>query len=47
MAASAKVPHLSVDERRARGKEARDRAPPASHTGWVPATDRPDPVALL
>jgi uncharacterized protein (DUF2252 family) len=47
MAASAKGPHLSVDARRAKGKEARDRAPPASHTGWVPATDRPDPVALL
>jgi uncharacterized protein (DUF2252 family) len=47
MAASAKVPHLSVDERRAKGKEARNRTPLASHTGWAPATDRPDPVALL
>ena len=47
MAASTKVPHLSVDERRARGLEARDRAPLSSHTGWVPATDRPDPVGLL
>jgi hypothetical protein len=47
MAASAKVPHLSVDERRAHGKEARNRTPPASHTGWAPATDRPDPVTLL
>jgi uncharacterized protein (DUF2252 family) len=47
MAASAKVPHLSVDERRAQGKEARNRTPPASHTGWVSAADRPDPVALL
>jgi uncharacterized protein (DUF2252 family) len=47
MAASMKVPHLSVDERRAQGKEARDRTPPASHAGWAPASDRPDPVALL
>jgi uncharacterized protein (DUF2252 family) len=47
MAASTKVPHLSVDERRARGKEARDRTPPASHVGWAAATDRPDPVGLL
>jgi uncharacterized protein (DUF2252 family) len=47
MAASAKVPHLSVEERRAQGKEARNRTPLASHTGWAPATDRPDPVGLL
>jgi uncharacterized protein (DUF2252 family) len=47
MAASVKVPHLSVGERRAKGKEARNRTPSASHTGWAPATDRPDPVALL
>src|SRR5215216_503556 len=42
-----RVAHPSVEERRARGKEARDRTPPASHAGWVPATDRPDPVGLL
>ena len=47
MAARTKVPHLSVDERRALGKEARNRTPPSSHTGWAPATDRPDPVGLL
>ena len=47
MAASAKVPHLSVDERRAKGKEARNRTPLASHTQWVSAADRPDPVGLL
>jgi uncharacterized protein (DUF2252 family) len=29
------------------GKEARNRIPPSSHAGWVPVTDRPDPVALL
>jgi uncharacterized protein (DUF2252 family) len=47
MAASTRVPHLSVDERRAKGKEARDRTPPSSHAGWTPASDRPDPVGLL
>jgi uncharacterized protein (DUF2252 family) len=47
MAASTKVPHLSVDERRAQGKEARDRTPPSSHAGWAAAADRPDPVGLL
>ena len=47
MAASTRVPHLSVDERRAQGKEARDRTPLSSHAGWAPATDRPDPVGLL
>src|SRR5512133_1576630 len=47
MAASRRVPHPSVDERRARGKEARDRTPPSSHAGWMPSGDRPDPVGLL
>jgi len=47
MAASTRVPHLSVDERRARGKEARHGTPASSHSGWVSATDRPDPVGLL
>ena len=41
------VAHPSVDERRAKGEEARDRTPVSSHTGWEPAADRPDPVALL
>ena len=47
MAARRRVPHPSVDERRARGKEARDRTPPSSHAGCVPVADRPDPVGLL
>jgi uncharacterized protein (DUF2252 family) len=47
MATRTRVPHLSVDERRARGKEARNRTPPSSHNRWAPATDRPDPVGLL
>ena len=42
-----KVAHPSLDERRARGKAARERAAPASHAGWEPAPDRPDPIALL
>jgi uncharacterized protein (DUF2252 family) len=42
-----RVAHPSVEERLAAGKEARDRTPPSSHTGWAPAADRPDPVALL
>ena len=41
------VRHLTVDERRALGKAARERVSPSDHAGWVPATDRPDPVALL
>ena len=42
-----KIAHPSIDERKARGLEARDRTPPSSHTKWRPAADRPDPVALL
>ena len=47
MAESRRVPHLSVDERRARGKEARGSVSPSSHSGWAPATDRRDAVSLL
>jgi uncharacterized protein (DUF2252 family) len=45
--ARTKVAHPTVDERRARGEEASRRTPPSSHSGWRPAVDRPDPVALL
>ena len=41
------VVHPSVDERIARGRAAREQVPPSAHTGWAPATGRPDPVALL
>src|SRR5215467_11613975 len=41
------VAHPSLDERKAAGRQARDRTPPSSHVGWRPAADRPDPVALL
>ena len=41
------VAHPSIDERKAKGLEARDRALLSSHAKWHPAADRPDPVALL
>ncbi len=47
MAEPTKIAHPSVEERAARGKAARKAVPPASHAGWKPADDRPDPVALL
>jgi uncharacterized protein (DUF2252 family) len=47
MAANTRVQHLNVDERQARGKESRNQTPLSTHTGWVAATDRPDPVGLL
>ena len=43
----AAVVHPSLDERTARGKAAREQLHPSVHTGWKPASDRPDPVALL
>ena len=39
--------HLSPAERVARGKAARNDTPRSSHGRWEPATNRPDPVALL
>jgi uncharacterized protein (DUF2252 family) len=39
--------HLTVDERTARGRDARKQAPRSSHGRWAPASDRPDPIALL
>src|SRR5690242_17766856 len=39
--------HPGVEERKVRGLEARELTPVSSHAGWRPATDRPDPVALL
>ena len=47
MAPRTRIPHPSIEERRARGKEARERTPLSSHSGWVAASDRPDPVGLL
>src|SRR5262245_1370481 len=42
-----RIAHPSIDERKASGEEARARTPLSSHSKWRPATDRPDPVALL
>ena len=44
---TAVVAHQGVDDRRARGKQARIRTSPSAHAGWAPATARPDPVGLL
>ena len=41
------IAHPSLDERAEHGRQAREHTPLDSHTGWRPATDRPDPVALL
>src|SRR6478735_2529439 len=41
------VPHLTVDERVARGRAARREVPRSSHAGFTPGEHRPDPVALL
>jgi uncharacterized protein (DUF2252 family) len=42
-----KIVHPTVTDRQASGRTARAGTPPSSHTGWRPAADRPDPVALL
>src|SRR3954469_4186808 len=39
--------HLTVDDRVARGRAARQTAPRSVHGHWQPTTDRPDPVSLL
>jgi uncharacterized protein (DUF2252 family) len=41
------IGHPSADDRKARGLDARDHAPLSGHSGWRPAKDRPDPIALL
>ena len=41
------IVYPSIDERKARGKQARERAPLLSHQGWVPAAGRLDPVVSL
>ena len=42
-----KIKHLTIEERRARGKQLKATTPRGSHGKWQPAADRPDPVALL
>ena len=39
--------HLSKAERYAMGKELRKQCPRASHAGWKPPANRPDPVDLV
>jgi uncharacterized protein (DUF2252 family) len=43
----AKVPHLTVAERVARGKAARSEVPRSSHAVFEPVSRRPDPIKLL
>lgn len=42
-----RIEHPSVEERKADGKRLLEQTPLSSHTGWIPAADRSDPVALL
>lgn len=39
--------HLSVEQRVARGRDARNVAPRSAHGRWAPSPGRPDPVGLL
>jgi uncharacterized protein (DUF2252 family) len=41
------MPHLTHEESRAKGKQARSKVPRDSHAEFEPGADRPDPVALL
>jgi uncharacterized protein (DUF2252 family) len=41
------VPHLTVAEREARGKQARAEVPRSLHASYEASSERPDPVALL
>jgi uncharacterized protein (DUF2252 family) len=41
------VVHLTPGERAAKGRQARKAVPRRSHGEWQPASDRPDPIALL
>ncbi len=42
-----KANHLSIAERVARGRDAREQVPRSSHATWEPPTRRSDPVELL
>jgi uncharacterized protein (DUF2252 family) len=46
-AAASSVPHLSVAERVALGKAAREEVPRASHAAYAPSPDRADPLEVL
>ena len=45
--AARKIAHPSIDDRKAKGLEARDRTALSGDTKWRPAAGRPDPVGLL
>jgi uncharacterized protein (DUF2252 family) len=47
MVASAKVEHLTVSQREARGRAARPECPRSSHAVWKPPRQRRDPIDLL
>ena len=47
MTVSGTPSHLSAAERRALGRQSRDRAPLEAQAGWQPPPGRPDPVGLL
>jgi uncharacterized protein (DUF2252 family) len=40
-------PDVAYQQRRERGRAARQAVPRGAHAGWTPAPDRPDPVTLL
>jgi uncharacterized protein (DUF2252 family) len=42
-----RVPHLTPQERHARGRAAREESPRSRHAEWEPWAERPDPIALL
>ncbi len=44
---AATVAHPSVEERKAAGKDRREKLAPSGHEGWTPAAGRTDPIALL
>lgn len=41
------IPNNSHSESKTKGKALRQRVPRASHSVWLPAFDRPDPISLL
>ena len=43
----APIAHPSIDERKAKGQQARARTLPSAHADWRPADDRLDPVTVL
>jgi uncharacterized protein (DUF2252 family) len=47
VSATGQVPHLTVEERLAIGRQWRDRVPRQAHAAFDERADRPDPVAIL